>query len=822
MFTLKLLLKRSCWTFIFMALALPVSARVCFLPDSTDCGEGDVDVPDVQVTCATYGGYETPEACLAALKGEPAQTCILNSGCYYPKCAYDSERNCKRENPDKNCLSQDVDGVKCWYSQPKTCSEQGYQKTPCTTDEVSGTVPNTLEASDGPCYKCTPKKECKQMKPGVYYGPNDTCPQYRPDRKEVDNVKGSDGQCSTCDYQTCSYYGYQTSCAANQSATEKLTKDQASDGPCYTCEDKPIDGKCVNIAATKAEQEPTVKTTAATKTETQTDATFRCGTGPTVETPNHNVVIDYNGRLTAGTSNYTTYSYDDATKKYYVIYKNSRVNNGQPLCLKNQLCSDYVSPYTTSHRDAYYIERAQGSYTSYASQTYCCISGLNLGGRSVNELSSCKRAKTNTIQTDTAYRVNAYVCSVGETLSGTKCKKTTYTCPEGYTLDANNVCKQLTCNEGYTLQDVNGQKRCVADAYSCPTDGKYKYKLSGNQCVCDTSKTCSIISNGTWKGEKDKNTCPAGYKPEVVKSTIGATAFSDGPCYKCEKIEDKTITIYLTNTETKDQSSSTLICNRQIERVNSTTKEYVEFSHDSNHTVKLRLNGPNKPCTELYAHSIVLEEDNSYDLYAEFPSGDGSISGYYYDNVPTSFEVIVDGVVVASDEIRRGKIDNTNWTHLRVLSSLNGKVIQPSESNPYTIKFVYENEKNNTCYKKSSSGTVENKSTIYYYPADELYVQGACASEMTINVACNRVILPYKPGENYHEYRKLYINGKASMSPDGYSKPDKYESVEAHWYGYGNWMECNGCATVTCKFKYGDKTTIIIRNVEGEEEREHY
>ena len=89
MFTLKLLLKRSCWTFIFMALALPVSARVCFLPDSTDCGEGGVSVPDVQVkvTCATYGGYETPEACLAALKGETAQTCILNSGCYYPKCA---------------------------------------------------------------------------------------------------------------------------------------------------------------------------------------------------------------------------------------------------------------------------------------------------------------------------------------------------------------------------------------------------------------------------------------------------------------------------------------------------------------------------------------------------------------------------------------------------------------------------------------------------------------------------------------------------------------------------------------------------------------
>ena len=226
---------------IFYTSSAP--ARVCFLPDSTDCGEGDVDVPDVQITCATYGGYEDENTCLENRANKTAQTCTLNSGCYYPKCAYDSERNCKNDNPDKKCLSQDVDGVKCWYSQPKTCSEQGYKNTPCATDEDSGTVPNTLEASDGPCYKCTPKKECKYIS-NLYYGPNDTCPQYRPDRKEVDNVKGSDGQCSTCDYQTCSYYGYQTSCAANQSATEKLTKDQASDGPCYTCEDKPAGSTC--------------------------------------------------------------------------------------------------------------------------------------------------------------------------------------------------------------------------------------------------------------------------------------------------------------------------------------------------------------------------------------------------------------------------------------------------------------------------------------------------------------------------------------------------------------------------------------------------
>ena len=244
MFTLKLLLKRSCWTFIFMALALPVSARVCFLPDSTDCGEGDVDVPEVQITCATYGGYETEAACLEARTNKTAQTCTLNSGCYYPKCAYDSERKCKNENPDKKCLSQDVDGVKCWYSQPKTCSEQGYKNTPCATDEDSGTVPNTLEASDGPCYKCTPKKECKYIS-NLYYGPKDTCPQYT-DRKDA-GVTGKDGVCSTCEPQACSAINTayknaanQNTCGSDKVATKVTGTDSAADGPCYTCEDKPV------------------------------------------------------------------------------------------------------------------------------------------------------------------------------------------------------------------------------------------------------------------------------------------------------------------------------------------------------------------------------------------------------------------------------------------------------------------------------------------------------------------------------------------------------------------------------------------------------
>ena len=218
------------------------TARVCFLPDSTDCGEGDVDVPEVQITCATYGGYETEAACLEARTNKTAQTCTLNSGCYYPKCAYDSERKCKNENPNKNCLSQDVDGVKCWYSQLKTCFDQGY-KSACSSDENS--TPVNIEAFDGPCYKCTEKATCKQMKPGVYYGPNDTCPKYT-DRKDA-GVSARDGKCSTCEPQACSAINtaYKSeakkdTCGSNKEAKKVEGTDSAADGPCYKCVDKPV------------------------------------------------------------------------------------------------------------------------------------------------------------------------------------------------------------------------------------------------------------------------------------------------------------------------------------------------------------------------------------------------------------------------------------------------------------------------------------------------------------------------------------------------------------------------------------------------------
>ena len=218
--------------------ASSAAARVCFLPDSTDCGEGDVDVPEVQITCATYGGYETEAACLEARTNKTAQACTLNSGCYYPKCAYDSERTCKNENPDKNCLNTEVDGVKCWYAQAKTCSDLGY-KTSCGSDETATKV--DVEASDAPCYTCTKKKTCKMMN---YYGSKDNCPNPTSnyERKETNYTDKDGDKCYTCEPKACtklnaSYknkYNKDT-CGSGKTSQKVDGTDSAADGPCYTC-----------------------------------------------------------------------------------------------------------------------------------------------------------------------------------------------------------------------------------------------------------------------------------------------------------------------------------------------------------------------------------------------------------------------------------------------------------------------------------------------------------------------------------------------------------------------------------------------------------
>ena len=507
MFTLKLLLKRSCWTFIFMALALPVSARVCFLPDSTDCGEGDVDVPEVQITCATYGGYETEAACLEARADKTAQICTLNSGCYYPKCAYDSERKCKNDNPDKKCLSQDVDGVKCWYSQPKTCSEQGYKNTPCATDEDSGTVPNTLEASDGPCYKCTPKKECKYIS-NLYYGPKDTCPQYT-DRKDA-GVTGKDGVCSTCEPQACSAINTayknaanKDTCGSDKEAKKVEGTDSAADGPCYTCEDKPAGSTCK------------YKHAKVTATDTHSSLTFD---------PNSKSGYDLNDKIQRRIIE--SVSYYDAGKKNYHLY--NKISKDSKTCYdeKNTLRYETIC---TDHNKKYCDTQRGKKFTRTCTSEEYNVAGLKVESM---EFGSCE------CDLDRRFYKTEDACLKANESQSLKCTKRDSecyrTCEDERMYSTEDACK--TDTKGYSVKCTK-----VGNCYKQEMDGFlikiYEHTIRSFSCRYANNPGYSMYTYAYLSDIRDDD-FPGGFA-KTVKGEIGRSLddslqqFPAGTYYLC-------------------------------------------------------------------------------------------------------------------------------------------------------------------------------------------------------------------------------------------------------------------------------------------------
>ena len=216
------------------------SARVCFLPDSTDCGEGDVagsgnvDVPCQYSSCPAYN--------------TKYQTCyterIYNNGgvnveCKQVKCSL-SKSDCEKQEADPNssqcCNFDSASG--CYYmGSCKLCNRDVYD-----SEKNLGEGYNCYPCKDknGTFYNCTAiEKECKDINPDY----TSKCADSQT-AEEVKGVKDSKGnQCYTCKDKpidtppvepTCADLGYKTCaiCSANQIC--ELNGQQGSDGPCAT------------------------------------------------------------------------------------------------------------------------------------------------------------------------------------------------------------------------------------------------------------------------------------------------------------------------------------------------------------------------------------------------------------------------------------------------------------------------------------------------------------------------------------------------------------------------------------------------------------
>ena len=121
--------------------------------------------------------------------------------------------------------------------------------------------------------------------------------------------------------------------------------------------------------------------------------------------------------------------------------------------------------------------------------TYSCPSGYTLNG------TKCKKTTTDT-KNATASTKTTYSCPSGYGLGGTKCykgsmttknatanTKTTYSCPSGYTLNGTKCKKTTTATKNATANKKT--------TYSCPSG----YTLNGTKCSKKTTDTKTATKN---------------------------------------------------------------------------------------------------------------------------------------------------------------------------------------------------------------------------------------------------------------------------------------------------------------------------------------
>ena len=186
--------------FFSAATISTASARVCFLPDSTDCGEGDVvgssnvDVPCQYSNCPAYN--------------TKYQTCyterIYNNGgvnveCKQVKCSL-SKSDCEKQEADPNSSQC------CNFDSASGCYYMGSCKL-CNRDVYDS------EKNLGEGYNCYPCKD----KNGTFYN----CTAIEKECKDINS-------------------NYTSSCGDSQTAEEVKGVKDSHGNQCYTCKDKPI------------------------------------------------------------------------------------------------------------------------------------------------------------------------------------------------------------------------------------------------------------------------------------------------------------------------------------------------------------------------------------------------------------------------------------------------------------------------------------------------------------------------------------------------------------------------------------------------------
>ena len=258
---------KRCLTSLFATLIVcflacsSASARVCFLPDSTDCGEGEgkggivgsgnVEVPCQYSSCPAYNPkYQE------CYDERTYNNGGVNVECKQVRCKL-SKSACEEQEDNPNstqcCNLDSASG--CYYMGkcPVLCNRNIYDSTTALPEEDYNCP--SCKDKNGTFYNCTAiEKGCKDIKPVNTY--TDKCSDSQTP-VIAEGIKDSQGnQCYTCndkpvEKKECKdikpVNTYTNKCDDSQTPVIAKGIKDSQGNQCYTCKDKPVEKNCSDI-----------------------------------------------------------------------------------------------------------------------------------------------------------------------------------------------------------------------------------------------------------------------------------------------------------------------------------------------------------------------------------------------------------------------------------------------------------------------------------------------------------------------------------------------------------------------------------------------
>lgn len=468
------------------------SARVCFLPDSTDCGEGDVvGGGDVIIPCKYKTAGEVP---LNSAYQEPYKSGM----CYYARCKI-SKSTCEANNgKNKKCCKFD-DASNCYYMGD--CPKEECPADYIYSAEQAADRKSLLNCSCDPCltdaskWKCTCPEECSKIEPAGTY--TNKCDDSQIPHT-AEGVIGSNGQC-------------------------------------YTCKDKPVDenceikGGCIIDMASIGHN----SSSGTIGTGDNTEITYTCyitkaenATEADLQKIYGIMYSDFNCQSSMGQIMSSGYQRVGDVINLSSSPVSGKFTVGELTRLAN--CQGNTAEYNWDTKIELHNETDHCNFTEEIFTKTCKQLGYINKNNSCSSNDLVKTLVENVIGTDG----QCYTCEKAQTCSDYD--KTYIETSSIKDNDPEDICP-------YLYSPVFGYVKNLGNGNTDLKVGEYKFKFGGGDnaefvdasvegCTACRWKTCEEIDSD-FTNDPDLLNCEQGYAPEIVKANWAVG--SDGRCYEC-------------------------------------------------------------------------------------------------------------------------------------------------------------------------------------------------------------------------------------------------------------------------------------------------